>query len=373
MANNNRAVNATLDQAFLQRVDQIKALVNGVLEHEISVGDAAYIKHENKLAVPFTPELQYKYTLVHSGSVSSAAYLTVARMGLLAYWRDELNSADNEEIFKADIFAKSYTALKANGVTTVTSDKDPAFKDVAFATPKSFPDSDWSLDLNDLDNLAPINGVNLKILFLHMKDIGMLVSSNLVKTGHHYQKTTNGAFKAIERKRYGDAVFSEELRGIIYHEAMHCFTQIAKMSIYARFMANYKANSLQGSFLLLDTVVTKRLPVVPAGAAWLSAGITVMNELLAIPNIGTRIPVDYSTLVGDARAALTECINVGKSSAVDLSRFEALAAFAFGVLTEIAPSHSAAKAPSLSKMATQHLGAATAGNDLGRKALRGEI
>lgn len=353
-------------------LNDIKESVNGVLAHELSVGDAAYIKPMNKIAMPFDPYEQYRYTLIMGATIDQAKLLTIARMGLLAYWGTFLNKVDVEESVDINQFLQDNTIVDDKGTTKVT----PNDKANPFGIPlnRTIPTVDIQLDLTKIDNFGThtASGLNYKMIFLHMKDIGMLVAANLVRTGHHYQKATNGAFRALERKRFDKEVFSDEDRGILYHEAIHCFTQIAKGSIYAKYLQARKDNALAEPFTLLDPVIQKRLPVVPSGAAWLSAGVTIMNEVVSIPKINEKIPKEYASLIDEATEALKAAMLAGRADTSALAKFEGMAAFAHGVLSEIAPSHSAVKAPSLLKLSEQHIGAKAAGSELGRRVLRAE-
>jgi hypothetical protein len=347
--------------------------VNGTLQHELSVGDSAYIQTAAKIVVPFSPENQLIYSLGMGMSVANAVYLTVARWGLHSYWGNFLTAVDIEEAVIAEEVEGAFKVVKVEGNAQITVAANSKFNTTTADVTVTVPHNIVKMDFGELERYTIDNTVRADMVFLHMKDVGLLVAANLVKTGHHYQTLTNGSFKAMERKRFGKDLFSADVKGIIYHDSMHCFTQVAKLRIYMEALAQTKSGKAEGIFTLIDPVVKKRLPVVPAGAAWLSAGITVMNELLSIPKVAAKIPPDYATIVTAARKALTDAMMSARVDISSINQFEALAAFAFGVLVEIAPMHSAAKAPSLIKIADIHLGARTAGTELGRASLRGEL
>jgi hypothetical protein len=353
-------------------VTALKTSVNGVLEHELSVGDVVYVKNANKMVVPFNPGDQYGLCLANEATVLHAKLLVVARLGLLAYWGDILTSTDVDESVSAKQLADAYAITQQNAQYSLNPRQDGKSGNVQVMPNKTITvqAADWDIDWDALMGTEYVIGVSYRTIFLHMKDVGMLVAANLVRTGHHYQKTANGSFKAMERKRWGKDAFDDESRGILYHEAMHPFTHIVKARIYTEWLAQYKANNMTGTNALLDAVVTKRLPVVPAGAAWLSAGLTVMAELRAIPAIGSKVPKEYDTLINEGIAALQQVKTEGKVKLDDITKFEAVAAFAYGVLSVVAPTHSAVGAPSLKKKADEHLGASAAGTDLARTAMR---
>jgi len=372
MANNNRAKAADLTEEFKTISKDLKDSVNGVLAHELSVGDAAFIKIENKIVLPFNPHTQYEYTLMAGAKIDDARLLVIARLGLLAYWGMHLTGVDIDEQVPSAIIGTNFVGADANNNRTYTLQN--AQDNYGIIAPAVVPVAEADQDFSDVKALGihPGSGVAYTMIFLHMKDIGMLVAANLVRTGHHYQRNTNGMFRALERKRFTKEVFSEEVRGILYHESMHCFLQTCKLAIYNTYLAKLEAGNLDEPYTLLDTVVVKRVPVVPAGAAWLSAGITIMNEVLSIPKIADNVPDEYKTLVEEASVALKAVVKAGKLGASNLARFEGMAAFAHGILAELAPTHSAVNAPSLLKLADQHIGAKAAGTTLGRKVLRSD-
>jgi len=368
-----RVVKFAVQEDLADTIARIKESVNGTLEHELSVGDSAYIPIAAKIVVPYNPRLQMIYSLSMGMSQAHAFYLAVARWGLQSYWGNYLISVDIDEMVQVNQFDGIFTVATVDENTTITVKHNApgniSKKEYVVTVPTAVLD----VDFGALQNYVIDNTVRADLLFLHMKDIGLLVAANLVKTGHHYQSLTNGAFKAIERKRFGAEKFNNDVRGVIYHDAIHCFTQLVKLRIYMDVLPMVKAGKFDGLYELMDPVVKKRLPVVPAGAAWLSAGLTVMNELLAIPKISAKIPTSYIEVVEDARKVLKEAMETARVDTNTISKFEALAAYAFGVLSEIAPTHSAANAPSLKKIADIHLGAKTAGSELGRASLRGEL
>jgi hypothetical protein len=355
--------------------DAVKLGVNGVLEHELNVGDAAFVQFRNKIPIPFAPDAQYHFSRMNGASHDQAVTITVARMGALAYWAVNLGSVDKDESFDKTKFytvlkpMKTAAGIEVNIVSNGVADGERYVEDKNLI----FNENEWATDFSDLRMIANGLVVSLETLFLHMKDVAMLVGMNLVKTGHHYQTAANGAFRALERKRWGREILSDDVRGIVYHEALHPFTQASKLVIYSAFLAQKNAGNITGTYLLLDPTVLKRVPVVPAGGAWLSAGVSIMNELVGIPMIKSNIPKDYLDLLVSARAAVATITSAGVITGVSLAEFEALASFAYGVLKEIAPTHSATKAPSLNKMADAHIGAKEAGANLGRAAIRGEL
>jgi hypothetical protein len=357
----------------LRLAEALKDAVNSTIEHELSVGDSEFISDAAKIVLPYDPSNQLIYSVAMGMTPYNARMLALARLGLTTYWKGYLTAVDKDEMVTAADVKSHITVAIADPETKLTVSEKWEKKNLTAPKVTVVRTQEFGVAWAKLDKYWDANNINFQMIFLHMKDVGMLVSANLVKTGHHYQSNTSGAFKAMERKRFGSEVFSNEVRGILYHDAIHCFTQLAKLKIYTDVLTMIDKGQWTGTHALLDPVVKKRIPVVPAGAAWLSAGLTIMNELLAIPKLADKIPASYKTVVQEARDVLTAIVSTAKVDIGKISKFEALAAFAYGVLKEIAPTHSAANAPSLVKIADIHLGARAAGMELGRSSLRGEL
>jgi hypothetical protein len=368
-----RAVTAEVGNYAKDLRKAFKDKVNGVLEHELSVGDDAFVKAENRLVLPFDPRNQYRYTLAHGVEYKHSKLLTVARMGLLDFWGEYLTAADKDEIVLAEDVDESIDVVGKGDTYDISPKNLGKVKGVQVVPNKVRTVSKAEYEYDFVNVLEDNYSADLRYIaiYTHMKDVGMLVSANLVKTNHHYQKNTNGSFRAMERKRFGREVFDDIERGIVYHEAMHPYVLTSKLLIYNNYLAQYKVSKLDDVYKKLDGVVVKRLPVVPAGAAWLSAGVTILNEMLAIPMIKENIPKEYEESVKEATIVLNQTRDAGVTDNNGVRRFEAMAAFAYGILVEIAATHSAAKAPSLVKIAEQHLGAKLAGGEIGRLVLKG--
>jgi hypothetical protein len=368
-----RFLNFELTESVIGLADKLRDAVNGTLEHELSVGDSAYIPDFAKIVMPYDPTQQIIYSVAMGMTPCNARMLALARLALTTYWKAYLTHVDRDEMVSANDVSAHITVATDAADTKLTVSEKWVAKNLTAPKVTTVRTQEFGVTWAKLNQYYDASGVNFQMIFLHMKDVGMLVAANLVKTGHHYQTNTAGAFKAMERKRFGSEVFSNEVRGVLYHDAIHCFTQLAKLKIYMDVLGMIEKGTWTGTHALLDPVVRKRIPVVPAGAAWLSAGLTIMNELLAIPKLADKIPTSYKAVVQEARDVLTIVVTSAKVETSKISKFEALAAFAYGVLKEIAPTHSAANAPSLVKIADIHLGARAAGMELGRSSLRGEL
>lgn len=351
---------------------RLKRKVNGKLAHELSVGDAIFVKEMYRLVMPFNPTVQLIYCIAMGASFENAKLLVVARLGLFNFWKRFLRNADADELANADVVAhhvaqaevENDQATTVNAANVDINGKTYSFPTVTYTQAMK----DWDPSATNDEILIPGNAkredLTVETLFLIMKDVAMLVSANLVKSGHHYITEQNGPFRAIERKLLHEDSLPDVVRGIVYHDAIHPFTRLSKLNIYASWKNTVNRNV--SPWNELDPVVVKRLPVVPAGAAWLSVGVAILYEILSIPAFDEEIPDDYKTTLAVAAQTLNQIKTSGIVDQSVLMRFEAMAAFAYGILLVVAPNHSALRAPSFKKMYEQKIGAATAGSQIAR-------
>lgn len=369
-----RKMAMNLDKTF--DPNAFRARINGVLEHELLVGDSTFIPTAARIPIPFSPFAQYNFSIAGGMSTEDAKLLTIARVGLLTWYSNILAAVDQGEAFPVEEFMK--LTVKTEGQWKVRGGAVTAARYGTWIgvvdSGKDVAEAEGAWYTGAASDQVMFTEVTPSLILLHMKDVALLVAMNLVRTQHHYQTNINQTFLAMEQKRFGKkvGVFNDTQRGIMYHDAIHPFTQASKLMLYAKVLTLVNSNALAADTLFnkLDGVVIKRVPVVPAGAAWLSAGISVMHEIIMIPGIGDQIPDEIKGTVNEATKALDHCRAVGRVDQAKITKFMPLAAFAYGILKEIAPEHSAIRAPSLKKIADQHVGITIHANAVARNYLR---
>jgi len=353
-------VNYVVSDTFIAVQDRIKDAINGILAHEALIGDIQYIPAASKIVMPFDIHHQFLYSVQAGLSIDLAKLLAFGRYFVLTWWNDCLGAVDKNEAVIIDYAKTKITVDETKAITEFTLAGDitkfinTEAKMYAHAMPRVVD------VLKRPGEIMIIPNVTYQSFQLHMLNAALAISMNLVKTGHHYQDKANGTFKALEKKLYGKEVFSEPERSLIYHDLIHPFSQLGKKLIYTSVKSN------PAKYKSIDATLFKRIPVVPQGAAWLAAGVSIMEEVRSVPKLSVGIPDQYIRLIESARAAIEKSKDTMIVVASEVRPYEAMCAFSYGVLFVVAPGHSAVKALSLQKMSEQHLGARLAGEEFAR-------
>jgi len=353
-------LNYAVSDAFNAVQERVKDAINGILAHEILIGDIQYIPNASKIVMPFDIHTQFFYSVQAGLSVDHAKLLAFGRYFVLTWWNDVLGAVDKNEAIVIDGAKTRIAVDETKAITEFKIDGDISHFPNTEA--KTYPHAMPKVTdvIKKPGELTIVPGVTYQTFQLHMLNAALAISMNLVKTGHHYQDKANGTFKALEKKLYGKDMFSEPERSLIYHDLIHPFSQMGKRLIYTSVKSN------PGRYKSIDSTLFKRIPVVPQGAAWLAAGVSIMEEVRSVPKLSVGIPDQYIVLIDAARTTIERAKDTMTVVPSEVRPYEAMCAFSYGVLYVVAPGHSAIKALSLVKMAEQHLGARLAGEEFAR-------
>lgn len=343
--------------------EDIKKAINGILAHEVLVGDIKYIPTWAKIVMPFDYFTQVIVSHKLGATIEEAKLLALARMFALAWWSTHLNGVDKTECIIYDPIVNKIAVDETKTPIAMKIEDWAGINPLISNGPMSIDIPKLKAMSEDPSSVIIKPGVNAQNFQLLMFNAVLAISMNLVKTGHHYQDNANGTFKSLEKKIFGMEMFQRDERTIIYHHVIHPFSQLGKKSIYT------SVKNSPNQYTTIDPLLLKRIPVVPQNSAWLAAGVAIMEEIQSVPKLAVALPAQYADVVTDARAAIEKAKEQISIVNLPIKQFEPMACFAYGVLRQVAPTHSAIKAISLSKLSEQHIGATAAGETFAKDVL----